>query len=126
RQGRLDLVLAGAAVAQVAQGALAGSTLKLTVDERRDLVVQMVHRAGPAGTPPRMPSPLSSICRSASSFVAPYRIRSRLGARWSRALRSRERPRWMRERTVPILMPSTSAISSYDRPSMSHSTTAAR
>ena len=48
------------------------------------------------------------------------------GARWASALRSMARPRWIRERTVPSLASRTSAISSYDRPSMSQSTTAAR
>src|SRR5690606_12142969 len=48
------------------------------------------------------------------------------GARCARASRSCARPRWIRERTVPVEMPSVAPISSYDRPSMSHSTTAAR
>ena len=48
------------------------------------------------------------------------------GARWARAPRSWARPRWMRDLTVPSLIPRVTAISSYDRPSMSHSTTAAR
>ncbi len=58
-----------------------------------------------------------------------HRGRSQLraaGERCTSAARSCDRPRWMRLRTVPILMPSVAAISSYDRPSRSHRTTAAR
>ncbi len=52
--------------------------------------------------------------------------RAGLGERCARALRSWDRPRWMRERTVPSFTPRVAAISSYDSPSMSHRTTAAR
>src|SRR5690606_32408139 len=50
----------------------------------------------------------------------------RTGARCARDSRNLARARERRERTVPILMPSVAAISSYDRPSISLSTTAAR
>lgn len=43
-------------------------------------------------------------------FTATGRVRT--GARWANASRSCERPRWMRERTVPSLSPSVAAISS--------------
>jgi hypothetical protein len=48
------------------------------------------------------------------------------GAVRERLAQQRARPRWMRERTVPSFTPSVVEISSYERPSMSHSTTAAR
>ena len=41
-----------------------------------------------------------------------YRTRPAPGARWASAVRSMARPRWMRERTVPSLVPRISAISS--------------
>ena len=47
-----------------------------------------------------------------STGAPAYRSRPSTGARWASAWRSCVRPRWMRERTVPILTPRTSAISS--------------
>ena len=48
----------------------------------------------------------------ASSWARRSGSDPRVGARWARASRSCARPRWMRERTVPSLRSSTSAISS--------------
>src|SRR5450631_591993 len=75
---------------------------ELTVDKGRQVTSQVTH-AGP----PRLAS-------------------ARRGRRCSSAVRSWARPRWIRLRTVPSFTPRVAAISSYDRPSMSHSTTAAR
>src|SRR5205085_6685945 len=52
-----------------------------------------------------------------------YRSRPAVGARWASASRSMARPRWIRERTVPSLASMMSAISWYERPSTSQSTT---
>src|SRR5699024_1038579 len=48
------------------------------------------------------------------------------GERWARACRSWARPRWLRERSVPIDTSSVPANSSYEIHSISHRTTAPR
>src|SRR5699024_8978345 len=68
----------------------------------------------------------SEMAHPATSAVWTDRVSITRGDRCARVVRSCARPRWIRERTVPIEIPSTSPISSYERPSMSQSTTAAR
>ncbi len=77
---------------------------ELAVDQGRDLAADVTaqgqhHRTCPAVRPGFRRGPAK-------------RVRPAVGARWARAARSWARPRWMRERTVPSLRPSTSAISS--------------
>ena len=81
---QLDLLAARGAVREVGQRPLAGRVAELAVDE----------------------------CGEVVPGVSAHTPSSRAGARWASAARRPLRPRWMRLRTVPILMPSTDAISS--------------
>ena len=105
---------------------LAGVMAQLAVDQGGEPVSQMVlaARRGPDCDPLTRSRPLLQ------ARERPWRSERRSarasGDRCCRALRSCERPRWIRLRTVPSFTPRVAAISSYERPSMSQSTTAAR
>ena len=90
----LELVAAGGAVGDVGEGAVAGLVAELAVDEGGDAGAEVAH-----GDRLRRPG-------------SHGRRRRAGGARCSSAARSWARPRWMRLRTVPSLMPSVAAISS--------------
>ena len=88
----VDGLAAGGAVGDVGEGAVTLGVAELAVDQGGDAGSEVVHGV------------TSGVwCRARPS---------RRGARCSRAARSWARPRWMRLRTVPSLMPSVAAISS--------------
>ena len=66
--------------------------------------------AGPAVSSPSTSAAMASWARWLSGMR--HGITTARGARWARASRSCTRPRWMRLRTVPSLMPRVAAISS--------------
>ncbi len=93
RRGLVYLCVIGAAVLIVVGGAAGGAGGQFPVDQGGDrLLRQVALRDAHAGAPP------------AST--------GRRGARWASAWRSCTRPRWIRLRTVPSLMPRVAAISS--------------
>src|SRR6516165_724001 len=100
------LLAAGLAAGQVGKHPLALGMAQLAVDQGGQPLAQVALH----GPPP-------SEARAAAGWC---------GRRWPSAARSWARPRWIRLRTVPSLTPRVAAISSYDSPSMSHSTTATR
>ena len=104
-------------------GVRAGGELAVDVGGdglRREVVLPPVRERSPRSANARQPLATPS---SSCTVGDPPRGRRR---RRSSELRSAARPRWILLLTVPSFTPSVAPISSYDRPSTSQSTTAAR
>ena len=128
---------ATATSASIARSARVTSSMNPT--GRFDAAARRARRRGRRGLPRAPPA----TPRRTRGAPRPRRVRSRCTHRRVRGdqvlgqperirefttapSRSRRRPRWMRDRTVPTGMPCASAISSYESPTTSHSTTAVR
>src|SRR5690606_34840974 len=110
----VHLRLALGAGGAVRQYALTRVMTELSVHQGGESVSQMLLCAVSLGRLPQSsahalaPPPPSAGTRGTRE---PRSARA-FGERWASALRSCERPRWMRERTVPSLTPRVAAISS--------------
>src|SRR5215472_2692497 len=141
RAHRVGFLAARVTPSDVVEHAIALDPVEFAVDQRREPASEVGHcgptspaiatpGSSPTGPPPTGPPPTGSSPTgpppSNAAFPEGLTIAARPGRRCSSAARNCARPRWILLRTVPSLTSRTSAISSYVRPSMSQSTTAAR